>query len=197
MTENLMQYREQAANALYPFIASGVDWDESLGKAVAFQAIDGYAPKTPREIQLSAQILACSFATICCVRSAMAAKNLSVEAVLNLQEAALALDEEAHRSTVALEAKQRERQRAPQVMTRDSVAWDHAAFNKTMNIALKRMRDADSKIADMLPKRTPAPPTLHVAGAEPMTTSVLALLAGYTAAGAKPKGKGFKPRIVT
>lgn len=201
MTENLIQYREQAANALYPFIASGVDWDESLGKAVAFEAIDGYAPKTPREIQLSAQIVACSFATISCVRSAMAAKNLSVEAILNLQDAALALDEEAHRSKVALEAKQRERQRAPQVMTPDSVAWDHSAFNKTMNLALKRMRDADSKIVDILPTRKPVRPTLQVVAAEPMTTSVLALLAGYTAgdgkpAAGKPKAKGFKPRIV-
>ncbi len=196
MTENLMHYREQAANALYPFVAFGVDGNETLGKAVAIQAIDGYAPKTPREIQLSAQIVACSFAAIACLRSAMAAKNLSVEAILNLQDAALALDEEAHRSTVALEAKQRARQRAPQIMTRESIAWDQAAFDKTMILALKRMRDADARIADILPKPTPVRPKLRAVSAEPMTSSVLALLAGHPVGDGKPKVKGFKPRIV-
>src|SRR4051812_5614669 len=178
MTESLMHYREQAANALYPFVAAGVEWNESLGRAVAYEAIDGYGPKTPREVQLSAQIVACSFAAIACLRSAMVAKNLSVAAILRLQEAALKLDDEAAKATVALESKQRERQRAPQTVTSDSVSWDHTTFNRTMNVALKRMREADSKLAEILPKPKSTRPKLRVVGAEPMTTAVLAALAG-------------------
>lgn len=203
MTENLTQYREQAAEALFPFLAAGVDWNESLGKAVAFEAIDGYGPKTPREVQLSAQIVACSFAAISCLRSAVSARNLSTDMVLQLQDAALKLDEEAARSTAALEAKQRARQRAPQVMTHDSIAWDHSTFNRTINRALKHMREADSKMADMLPKPKPIKPKLRVVAAEPMTTAVLAAWDG-TRADARPsapspvrrRARGFKPRIV-
>ncbi len=196
MTESLMHYRDQAANALYPFVAAGVEWNESLGRAVAYEAIDGYGPKTPREIQLSAQIVACSFAAIACLRSAMVAKNLSVAAILRLQEAALRLDDEAAKATVALESKQRERQRAPQTLTADSVAWDHTSFNRTMNVALKRMREADSKIPEILPKPRPIKPKLRVITAEPMTTAVLAALAGKMPPVEGAKRKRFKPRLV-
>lgn len=196
MTESLMHYREQAANALYPFVASGVAWNESLGRAVAYEAIDGYGPKTPREVQLSAQIVACSFAAIACLRSAVVAKNLSVAAILRLQEAALKLDDEAAKATVALESKQRERQRAPQTVTSDSVAWDHTTFNRTMNVALKRMREADSKIAEILPKPKSITPKLRVVAAEPMTTAVLAALAGKAAPVQNTKQRPFKPRLV-
>src|SRR6185437_14385219 len=128
------------------------------------------------------QIVACSFAAIACLRSAMAAQNLSVAAILRLQEAALKLDDEAAKATVALQTRQRERQCAPQCQTADSVAWDHAAFNRTMNVALKRMREADSKIPEILPKPKPKPitPKLRIVAAEPMTTSILATLAGKT-----------------
>jgi hypothetical protein len=191
-----MHYREQAANALYPFIAAGVAWNESLGRAVAYEAIDGYGPQTPREIQLSAQIVACSFAAIACLRSAMAAQNLSVAAILRLQEAALKLDDEAAKARVALETRQRERQRAPQGQTAGGIAWDDVAFNRTMNTALKRMREADSKIPELLPKPKPIVPKLRVVAAEPMTTSILATLAGTTAGAGDAKKKRFTPRLV-
>ncbi|HET6605353.1 MAG TPA: hypothetical protein VFG62_01710 [Rhodopila sp.] len=194
MTESLMHYREQAANALYPFIAAGVSWDENLGRAVAYEAIDGYAPKTPREIQLSAQIVACSFAAIACLRSAMAAKNLSLAAILRLQEAALKLDDDAAKATAALETRQRERESAPQFQTAESVAWDHVAFNRTMSVALKRMREADSKIPEILPK--PIKPKLRIVASEPMTTSVLAALAGKAPPPEGTKKKHFKPQLV-
>lgn len=189
MTETLMHYREQAATALYPFMAAGVDWNEDMAMAAAYQAIDCYGPQTPREVQLSAQIVACSFAAIACLRSAVAGKDLSATAILKLQDTALALDEQAHKATKALEAKQRERQRAPQALTEQSVAWDDTSFRRTLSSALKKMQEADAKIADLLPKRKPMPPKLQVVASAPMTTAVLAELAQAARTGAKGRPK--------
>jgi hypothetical protein len=119
-----------------------------------------------------------------------------VAAILRLQEAALKLDDEAAKATVALESKQRERQRTPHTLTADSVAWDHTGFNRTMNVALKRMREADSKIPEILPKPKPTKPKLRVVVAEPMTTAVLASLAAKTPPVEEAKQKRFKPRLV-
>jgi hypothetical protein len=173
----------------------------------ARQAIDGYSPRTPREVQLSAQIVACGFAAIACLRSAVAGQNLPPKTILRLQNSAVKLDKHAAECTKALEAKQRERQRAPQIMTNDSVAWDAASFETTIGVALANMLEADAHIADILAQMTPmfpaeqapapepeavaepepAAPKMKLAMGMPMTKDVLDYRAGKPIS--KPGGK--------
>jgi hypothetical protein len=155
MSDQLMHYRERAATALSAFMARALQGDAERAMKAARQAIDGYSPRTPREVQLSAQIVACGFAALACLRSAVAAKDLPVKTVLRLQNNAVQLDKHAAVCTKALEEKQRERQRAPQILTNDAVAWDAASFETTIGVAMANMLEADSHIADILTQMVP------------------------------------------
>jgi hypothetical protein len=191
MSDQLTFYRERAATALSAFIARALQGNAERAMTAARQAIDGYSPRTPREVQLSAQIVACGFAALACLRSAVAAPDLPTKTLLRLQNNALQLDKHAAACTRALEEKQRERQRAPQIMTNDSVAWDAASFETTIGVALANMLEADSHIAGILSRMMPmfpaeaAPtarpaPRMKLGTGMPMTADVLDFRAGKT-----------------
>jgi hypothetical protein len=198
MSDQLTFYRDRAATALSAFMARALQGNTERALKAARQAIDGYSPRTPREVQLSAQIVACGFAALACLRSAVAARDLPAKTILRLQNNAVQLDKHAATCTKALEEKQRERQRAPQIMTLDSIAWDAASFETTIGVAMANMLEADSHIADILtrmvpmfpaeaaPKPEPAP-RLKLSMGMPMTADVLDFRAG------KPRRKRGLP----
>ena len=204
MSDQLMRYRERAATALSTFMARALQGDAERAMKAAREAIDGYSPRTPREVQLSAQIVACGFAALACLRSAVAGQDLPMKTVLRLQKNAVELDRHAAACIKALEEKQRERQRAPQILTNDTVAWDAASFETTIGVALANMLEADSHIADILarmvpmfpkerakaPKPEPAPKMKFTMGM-PMTADVLDFRAGRRVA--KPDRKRGQP----
>jgi hypothetical protein len=161
MSNTFSHFREQAALALAPFFGDGVTEDQAL--RAARSTIDSYCPRTPRELQLVAQIVAYGFGSLACLRSAMAAKRVPVKEMLRLQDAAMTLDRAAQKFTRALDAIQSGRQPG-------SPAWDDAGFWTAMDTALETMRKADSGA----PKRTP--PKLRIVSGEPMTPAVLARL---------------------
>lgn len=203
MSDQLTQYRERAATALSAFMAQALEGDQERAVLAARQAIDEYSPRTPREVQLSAQIVACGFAALACLRSSVAGQDLPVKTVLRLQKNAMRLDKRAAECTKALEEKQRERQRAPQIMTDDSIAWDAAVFETTISLALANMREADAHIADILAQMMPMFPAEQARQAEPEPAPKLKLSVGvpmtpdvleYRArqAAAKPGRKGSR-----
>ena len=122
MPKTLLQYRQQAAIALYPLIATLVQGDEPQGWSMILEVIDGYGPKTPNEVQLAAQIAAFRLASVACAESAMV-QNAPLNTLLKLSDASVRLAEHAFKLTDELANRQRVRQRAPQVLTADSIAW--------------------------------------------------------------------------
>ena len=168
MSKTLQQYREQAASALAPFFLDGTHGDRSSAQSAAGTMLDSYNPMTPREWQLSAQIVAYGFA-------AMAVKNLPIQELLDLQDTALALDRLAQKCTKDLEARRRERARTPLAVTSLNTQWDDAGFKAAMSKALAKMEHAASKMPQ--PVVTPPQrkkPDLRIVSSEPMTSTVLA-----------------------
>jgi hypothetical protein len=191
MSDLLMQYRERAAIALSAFMARALQGDAKHAMMAARQAIDGYSPRTPREVQLSAQIVACGFAALACLRSAVAGRDLPVKTVLRLQKNAMQLDRQAATCRKALEEKQRERQRAPQILRKDAIGWDAVSFETTIAVAMANMLEADSHIADSLTRMAPLltqeqakalipepAPKLKLSMGMPMTADVLDFRSG-------------------
>lgn len=175
MSKALQQYREQAASALAPFFLEGAHGDRSSAQSAAGTMLDSYNPVTPKEWQLAAQIVAYGFAALACLGSALAVKNLPIQELLDLQDAALALDRLAQKCTKDLEARRRERARTPLAMTPQNMQWDDAGFKAAMSKALAKMEHAASKMPQPVvtpPKRKK--PDLRIVSSEPMTSTVLA-----------------------
>jgi hypothetical protein len=171
----------QAIAALVPFFADSLS-DEATAREAARGLLADYEAATPKELQLSAQIIALGWAALACLRAAVAAKHLSVSEVVRLQDSAIALDRASQKATRTLEARRKERARNPKAMTVENTSWDEGAFQLTMNQALEKLLDANAKLAAYLtPQPTqslqptqPAKPKLPIMFAEPMTPSVLA-----------------------
>jgi hypothetical protein len=90
--QHVGRLRDQAIAALVPFFAGGHVGDEKAARMVAEGLIDDYQPGTPKELQLSAQIIALGWASLACVSASLVVKDQSVEEMLRLQGHALALD---------------------------------------------------------------------------------------------------------
>jgi hypothetical protein len=168
--------REQTAAALAPFFMIGAVGDTDQAQAVAAATLDEYQAKTPKELQLAAQIVAFDFAALACLGAAASVRDGDLDVMLDLQDSAIALNTQSEKSTRALEARRRERERAPQLMKAVNTEWDNAGFQAAIGRALEKMLYAASKLPDFAkPKPAPIPPAkLPILLAEPMTTSMLA-----------------------
>ncbi len=192
-THSIERLRDQAIAALVPFFLDGPTGDAKEARQIAEGLLDDYHAVTPRELQLSAQIIALGWASLACLRTAAAVKTLSLEGKLDLQDSAIALDRSSQKATKALEASRKERTKNPGAMTLEKTKWDEGAFQKAINQALEQLHDANGKLATYvatLPAAeqafitgvpaqvTPAPvaakPKLPFLSAEQMTPSVLA-----------------------
>jgi hypothetical protein len=180
--------REQTAAALAPFFMDGAGSDADIARATAAaaQMLEDYHPKTPKELQLAAQIVALGFATLACLGAAASVRSQDLELMLDLQDSAIALDKLSDKSTRALEARRRERERTPERMTAANTQWDNAAFQSAIGRALEKFLYATSKIPAVreMPPVAEKPAKLPILSAEPMTVSVLA----RRAAGAEGRG---------
>ena len=168
--------RDQAVAALVPFFVDGPSDDLATARLAVVGLLDGYQAATPKELQLSAQIVAFSWAAMACLRTAMAAKNLSIEEILRLQDHAIALDRSAQKATKALEGRRKERARHPKAMTAENVQWDEGAFQLAINHALEKLNEANDKLSAYIATVAPAPvkTKLPILSTELMTPSVLA-----------------------
>jgi hypothetical protein len=172
--------REQAAAALAPFFMTGADSDTAAAREAAASILDDYAPMTPKELQLAAEIVAFSFATLACLGAAATVRTQDLDVMLDLQDSALAMNALSDKSTKALTARRRERERAPHLLSAANTRWDNTAFQKAIARALEKLLYANSKLAalhDMAPEAVPAAPEpekLSILSAEPMTLSLLA-----------------------
>jgi hypothetical protein len=176
--------REQTAAALAPFFMDGEGSAADIARATAAAAaiLEDYHAKTPKELQLAAQIVAFSFATLACLGAAATVGSQDLDVMLDLQDSAIALDNLEDKSTRALEARRRERERAPERMTAASTQWDNAAFQSAIGRALEKFLYANSKVPEVremhpvaeMPPVAEKPAKLPILSAEPMTLSVLA-----------------------
>jgi hypothetical protein len=168
--------RETTAAALAPFFMIGATGDTDQARAAAASILDEYQAATPKELQLAAQIVAFDFAALACLGAAASVRNGDLDIMLDLQDSAIALNTLSEKSTKALEARRRERQRAPHLMSAANTEWDNAAFQTAIGRALEKRLYAETKLT-VLAKPQPAPPPaakLPILLAEPMTTSMLA-----------------------
>ncbi|MEA2740061.1 MAG: hypothetical protein QOH05_3368 [Acetobacteraceae bacterium] len=139
--------------------------------------LDDYNAGTPKELQLSTQIIALGWAAMACLRTAVAAKNLSMEDVLRLQDSAIALDRSSQKATRALEARRKERMTNPKAMTVENTKWDEGVFQLTINQALETLTDANAGLTAYMNAPAPVvqrPKLPPILSAEPMTPAVLA-----------------------
>jgi hypothetical protein len=173
------ELREQAAVALAPFFTTGAD-DDAAAVREAAAMLDDYAPMTPKELQLAAQVVAYSFATLACLGAAAMVRTQDLDVMLDLQDSALAMNALSDKYTKALEARRRERERAPHTLSAANTEWDNAAFRKAIARAMEKLLYANTKLAALheiaakAAPPAPEPEKLPVASAEPMTLSLLA-----------------------
>ena len=181
--------REQTAAALAPFFMDGTGSEADIANATAAAAamLEDYHPKTPKELQLAAQIVAFSFATLACLGAAATVRTRDLDIMLDLQDSAIALDKLSDKSTRALEVRRRERERAPERMTAANTAWDNAAFQSAIGRALEKFLYANSKVPAVreMPPVPEKPAKLPILSAEPMTLSVLARRAAHEGRGGR------------
>jgi hypothetical protein len=184
--------RAQAIAALVPFFSDGSGSDEKTARLAAEGLLDDYQAGTPKELQLSTQVIALGWAAMACLRTAVAAKNLSIDDILGLQDNAIALDRSSQKVTKALQLRRKERTKHPHSMTLENTRWDEGVFQLTINQALEKLTDANAKLAAymatleqaapaVLEQTTPVAPAAPAAAksklsflfAEQMTPSVL------------------------
>ena len=167
----------QAIAALVPFFADGPIGDENAARLAAEGLLSDYKAATPKELQLSTQIIALGWAAMACLRTAVAVQNLSIDDLLQLQDSAISLDRASQKATKALEARRKERARNPKAMTAENTRWDEGVFQLTINQALEKLTDANAKLAAYMATLNPPvvqAPKLPILFAEQMTPSVLA-----------------------
>jgi hypothetical protein len=168
--------RAHAIATLVPFFVDGPAGDEKSARLAAEGLLDDYSAVTPKELQLSTQVIALGWAAMACLRTAVAAKNLSMDDVLRLQDNAIALDRSSQKATKVLDTRQKERAKNPKAMTVENTRWDEGAFQLVINQALEKLTDANAKLADYMATLAPPAvpkPKLPVLFAEQMTPSVL------------------------
>jgi hypothetical protein len=169
--------RAHAIAALVPFFVDGATNDQEAAGLAAEGLLGDYNAATPKELQLSTQIIALGWAAMACLRAAVAAKNLSLDDVLQLQDHAIALDRSSQKATKALEARRKERVKTPKAVTLENTKWDEGVFQLTINQAFEKLTDANAKLAAYMATLAPPvvqKPKLSIVFAEPMTPSVLA-----------------------
>src|ERR1700742_2549797 len=139
--------RALAIAALVPFFLESPASDVDTARAVAAGLLDDYKAATPKELQLATQIVALGWAALACLRTAAAAKNLSIDGMLDLQDDAIALNRSCMTATKALDVRRKERAKNPGAMTLENTRWDEGAFQLAINQALDKYNDANAKLA--------------------------------------------------
>jgi hypothetical protein len=173
--------RAQAIAALVPFMLDGSPDEERKARLAAEGLLDDYNAGTPKELQLATQIVALSWSALACLRTAVAAKNLSMNEMLRLQGNAIALDRACQKSTRALAARRKERAKDPNGLTMENWKWDEGVFQLVVNQALDKLTDANDRLASYMEVHGPTggePPKKPIVLPEQMTMSVLAKRVG-------------------
>jgi hypothetical protein len=147
--------RKHAIASLVPFFIDSPDGDPTSARLAAEGMLDGYNATTPKELQLSTQIIALGWAAMICLRAAVAARNLSVADALRLQDHAIALDRSSQKATKALNARRKERVKKPESMTPENLRWDEGVFQLAINQALDQLTDANAKLATYMASQSP------------------------------------------
>lgn len=181
------ELHEQVVSHITPFFLDDASDDPVPAMEAARQTLVCYNAATGKELQLSAQIVAFSMASLDCLRCSMTERDMSIDDLLRIQGHAIALNGLAEKSRKALEARQRDRQRG-QAATQATVQLDEAEFRAAIDKALRMVTFARAKLtahqagrppASSISATTPVPPAqkapvLPARVAEQVTPDVLA-----------------------
>jgi hypothetical protein len=174
--QSLARLRDRAIAALVPFFVPAGSNDETTARMVAMGVLDEYQAITPKELQLAAEIIAASWASLACLSAGMVVRDTSLDEMLRLQDYALKLDRSSQKATKLLEARRKERAKNPNGMPEQNTRWDEGAFQLAINQALEKLHEANANLAMFMAALAPAEkkPKLSFLFSEPMTPSVLA-----------------------
>lgn len=168
--------RAYAIASLIPFFVDGPKTDLKTARSAAKRILDDYKSATPKELQLATQIIALGWGALACLRTAAAAKNLSVDQMLDLQDDAIGLNRSSMKATRMLDARQKERVKNPSGMSAENTNWDEGMFQLAINRALDKYTEANTKLAAymaMFDPEAPKPkPKLLIRLAKRMTLPV-------------------------
>ena len=142
---SLERLRAYAAATLVPFFIDGAKGCETTARLTAERLLHGYQALTPKELQLSAQIIASGWATLALLSAASVAKP--VNEMLRLQREALKLHRAEEKATKALAARRKQRETNPQGMTAAHTKWEEGVFQRELNQALDKHADANVRVA--------------------------------------------------
>jgi hypothetical protein len=162
--------RDHAIAALVPFFLESATADVNNARLAATALLADYRAITPKELQLAAQVIALSWASLACLRTAIAARNLTTDEMLTLQDQALALDRKSQKSSKILDARRKERAKNPRAVTPENFRWDEGVFQLTINQALDKLNDANTKMATYMETLTPKPVAVPVVAPVPEAT---------------------------
>ena len=146
-TVSIDRLHAYASAALTPFFASAANGCATAARQTAESLLNDYRAATPKEIQLSAQIIASGLATLACLSAASVAKHDSINEMLRLQREALKLHRVSDKATKLLEARKKQRTTSPRTMTAAHTKWDEGAFQLTINQALDKFTDSNARVA--------------------------------------------------
>ena len=159
-TQSTERLRAYASAALTPFFAGAANGCETAARNTAESLLNDYRAATPKEIQLSAQIIASGLATLACLSAASVAKHDSLNEMLRLQREALKLHRTSDKATKMLEARKKQRTTNPRTMTAAHTKWDEGTFQRAINQALDKFNDSNARVAaymESLRTNTPKP----------------------------------------
>ncbi|WP_428493542.1 hypothetical protein [Rhodopila sp.] len=146
-TESTERMRVYASAALSPFFTSAANGCETAAQKSADSLLQDYRAATPKEIQLSAQIIAAGLATLACLSAASVAKHDSINEMLRLQREALKLHRVSDKATKMLEARKKQRTTNPKTLATAQTKWDEGTFQLAINQALDKFNDSNARVA--------------------------------------------------
>ena len=180
MTDDpLRRLRRHAVTALRPFFAGDAADSDSVMAATIERSLDDYQPKTPRELQLAAQTVGYTLASLACLRTGNVTQKVSLREMMDWHDLALKLNAVSVKYTRALQLRRRERKANPDALTQANTQWNEGEFQLAINQAQDRLSAANARFAACMPALAPKPPAppipkLSFLMAEPMTPKVLA-----------------------
>jgi hypothetical protein len=148
---------DQALTALVPFFLSASCTNEDSARQAAKSILDGHRAATPKELQLAAEIVAYSWAALCCLSAGATVRQGDVDEMLNWQDSAIKLNRLSTKSTKALEARKKERAKNPNGISAESTRWDEGAFQLGINRALEKVMAANAQLQAFTAAMAPAP----------------------------------------
>lgn len=137
--QSMDRLRDHALACLIPFFLTDDSGNEISARESAAELLDVHPATTPRELQLAAHYVALSWASLAVLGAAALARPYSLDAMLDMQDTALALNAESSKCAEQLENVRKQPAKAPD-------GWEEGTFQLIINRALDRIAAANKRV---------------------------------------------------